>query len=520
MKKAVRALALALAVFVLAAGSLFALGGGERESAAAKPRAVKLYGYLIGSPPAGLPEVMAELNRKLKKDLNCTMEINYINWADRLSRYPLVLAAGEDIDWIFTANWCLYTQQAVRGAFLELDEGMLRRYMPRHFPAVPKEGWQEARVDGKIYMVPTSTPDRKVPIFLLRGDLRKKYLIPEITKLSGAETYFHVIHANEPGMIPMNIESGYDLTAAFSAVRNEYCPPFNWLISSSVPFIYNYEAARPRVLTELDGVYGIAFAKAAKVMKSWYDKGYFNRNPFANKVRSMEAFAQGKSAVAFGNSQDIQGTIAKSEEQGYVVDIVPALSSTGTYPADPYINNGFALAADTKNAEKTLAAMDLIMEDPSYDYLVYFGIEGRNYVLRNGTVDLPEGLTADKNTYPPDVSGFWFTNKDIFKPLASWPSNYIALRSNLKKMLAVTPYAAFSFVPDRVKTQFANVTQVWQQYALPLQIVTEDVDREMARLKDKLDAAGMGDVIRELQKQMDDFAATIKHTNLPPYTSS
>jgi putative aldouronate transport system substrate-binding protein len=511
MVHAARAFAVCLIFLAGAARGLHAAGAGERAGAVGTQKTVKLYGYLIGSPPAGMPEVMAELNRKLKADLNCTMEIDYINWADRLSKYPLVLAAGEDIDWIFTANWCMFAQQASKGAFLELADGMLAKCMPRHYAAVPKEGWRQAEVDGKIFMVPTATPDRKVPVFLLRRDLRLKYGLPEIKRLSEADAYFAAVLKNRPGMVPMNLEIGYDLPAAFSAVRNRYCPPFAWAVNDSVPFIYNYELSLPRALTELDGEYGAAFAKASRLMKEWSDKGYFNKNPFANKVRSMEAFAEGKSAVAFGNSQDSQGTIARAEERGFEVEIVPVLSSTGTYPADPYINNGFAVAAAGKNVEKTLMAMDLIMEDPAYDYLVYFGIEGRNYVIRDGMIDLPEGLTTDTNTYPPDTAGFWFTNKDIFKPLASWGPSYLGLRAGLGKMLVATPYSAFSFVPDNVKTEFANVTQAWQQYAQPLQIgMVADVEKMIATLKARLSAADTEKVRAEIQKQMDGFARSLK----------
>jgi putative aldouronate transport system substrate-binding protein len=511
MRRTVRVLGLVLAIMAIAGFTAF--GAGTKEgAAAAKLKEVKLYGYLLGAPPAGMPDVMTELNKKLKADLNATMEISYLNWADFQAKYPLVLAAGENIDWIYTANWCMYAQQAVRGAFAELTPAMLAKYMPRHYPLIPKQGWQQANVNGKIYMVPTSTPDRKVPIFLIRGDLRKKYGVPAVTKMSELEPYLAAVQKNEPGMIPINIESGYDLGFVFSNYRNQSATPLFWVAGGAVPYIWNYEQlVNPKVTTELDGDYGVAFAKAAKFVKAWYDKGYINKNPFANKVRSKEAFEQGKSAVAFGNSQDSQGTIAKGQEQGYDVEIIPALSSTGTYIADPYINNGWALAATSKNAERTLAAMDLIMEEPSYDYLVYFGVEGKNYVVKNDKIDLPEGVTADKNSYPPDASGFWFTNKDIFKPMASWPPAYVALKGGLKKMLFVTPYAAFSFVPDNVKTELANVTQVWQQYAQPIQIgMVADVDKAIAELKDKLATANSQKVLDEIQKQMDAFGAALK----------
>ncbi|MGA2641043.1 MAG: hypothetical protein ABSG21_09070 [Spirochaetia bacterium] len=78
----------------------FAQGGGTAPASEAK-----IIGYLLGDAPTGMPDVLQALNAKLKKDLNATMEINYIGWGDFQAKYPLVLAAGEDIDWIYTANW-------------------------------------------------------------------------------------------------------------------------------------------------------------------------------------------------------------------------------------------------------------------------------------------------------------------------------------------------------------------------------------------------------------------------------
>jgi putative aldouronate transport system substrate-binding protein len=367
-------------------------------------------------------------------------------------------------------------------------------------------------VNGKIYMIPTATPDKKISVALIRGDLRKKYGVAEVKKISELEPYLKAVKQNEPGMIPLNIESGYDLGGVFNGTRIQLTPPFNWAISGAVPYIYNYQVANPKVTTELDGDFTNGFVKAANLAKDWYDKGYFNKDPFANKVRSKEAFEQGKSAVAFGNSIDTQGNIAKAIDSGFEVDIIPVLGSTGHYPADPYINNGLALSATTKNAERTLQALDLMMEDPAYVYLVYFGIEGKNYIVnKDGKIDLPAGLTADKNTYPIDQAGFWWVNKDLFKPMASWPAVYVTLNGQIGKMLYPSAYSAFSFIPDSVKTELANVTQVWQQYAWPIQVgMVDNVAQAIATLRDKLAAASSQKVQDEIQKQIDAWVAAKK----------
>ena len=182
MKHRVGAVFVALLLLLPLAAS-FATGQNEGTGAPSSDKEVHLVGYLLGSAP-GMPDVMTALNAKLKKDLNVSMDINYIGWGDMAAKYPLVLAAGEDIDWIFTANWSYYFQEASKGAFLELSDQALQQNMPLHYKVMSKGAWDQARLpDGKLYMIPTSTPDRKVPLAVIRGDLRKKYGVPPVTEI-------------------------------------------------------------------------------------------------------------------------------------------------------------------------------------------------------------------------------------------------------------------------------------------------------------------------------------------------
>ncbi|HUZ18602.1 MAG TPA: DUF3502 domain-containing protein, partial [Spirochaetia bacterium] len=194
---------------------------------------------------------------------------------------------------------------------------------------------------------------------------------------------------------------------------------------------------------------------------------------------------------------------------GWDVELIPEVDGNGHFRADPFINNGVGLAASTKNADKTLQMLDLIMENKAYDFLVYFGIEGKNYIMTSdGKVGLPPGLAADKNTYPPDVSGFWFTNKDLFPPMASWTPAYAQHRKDIvdKHYLVTTPWVSFSPVVDQIKTEVANCNQTIIQYAQPMWIgAVPDVNQALATLDGKLKAAGIDRIREVLQPQVDTY---------------
>jgi putative aldouronate transport system substrate-binding protein len=151
-------------------------------------------------------------------------------------------------------------------------------------------------------------------------------------------------------------------------------------------------------------------------------------------------------------------------------------------------------------------ALDLMMEEKSYNYLVYFGIQGKNYIIKNNKIDLPKGVTADNNTYPPDAAGFWFTNKDQFLPLASWDDNYIALRNTIKKALVSSPLSSFSLDQTKVKTEIANLNSVMTQYYNPICLgMVKNVDEAFATLDKKLKAAGVEKVKAEALRQLEQY---------------
>ncbi|UQZ33412.1 ABC transporter substrate-binding protein [Paenibacillus sp. PK3_47] len=481
------------------------------NSGADLSKPAKLTGYLLGAAPVGMDAVVDELNKKLKADINAEIEFRYIGWGDLASKYPLVLAAGEDVDFIFSANWAYYNQEASKGAFREITLDEVEKYMPKHFAATNEVAWKEAQVGGKMYMIPTSSPDQKVPVTLIRDDLRKKYGLPEIKRFQDIEPYLEAVKQNEKAMIPINADSQYDFGKYFFNLQWEFGAGTvdSVLITNGWSGTHtDWDDQAGTVYSQFDPYIMEPQKKAAAIVKSWNDKGYINKNAISNKVRSKDAFEQGKSAVAFGNTNDIQTTLAKAEQEGWEVAILPNLSANGTYPMDPYINNGVSIAAGSKNPERAMMALDLIMEEPSYNKLVYYGIEGVNYVEKDGKIDLPEGVTAESNTYAPDAAGFWFTNKSQFPPMANWTEQYIQHKESLKDILV--PYVFNSLAMDTVniKTELANMNTVKTQYYLPIQGgIVKDIDKAFTELEQKAKDAGLDKIVAEAQKQAKEFLA-------------
>ena len=462
---------------------------------------VHLVGYLLGGAPAGMDKVVEALNVKLKKDINATVEFRYLDWGDYTTKYPLVLATGDDVDFIFTADWCMYNTEAPKNAFREITMEEIQKYMPRHFKNCDPIAYDMAKKNGKIYMITTSTPDVRCSMMAYRKDLADKYGVTGLNKLSDFTAYFKAIAENETDTLPMYLSNSYD--TPYMGLANEAANEINYTFG----LCYGTEDTTIKLQPLFDEPYLSALKTSWSLMKSWYDAGYVNKDILSNTITSRESFMEGKSAIAFGNSVDMQSVLATATDKGYQVGLVPLLDAQGKTMAVSYLNNGIAIAANCKNPERTMMLLDLLMEEPEYNNLAYFGIEGQNYVVTaDNKIGLPDGVTSDTNTYPPDASGLWFLNKDQHLPLASWSDDYIALKGKIPNMLYNQKFAAFAPDLTNIQTETATITNVLQQYQWPLNVgMVDNVDAAIATLKKKLMDAGIEKVQTEIQAQADAY---------------
>ena len=82
------------------------------------------------------------------------MEMYFIPTSELTTKYPLVMAGGDEIDLVYTANHAYYREQVDKGGFRELDMDFIQTYLPQTYGVLPESAWEETYINGKIYMVP------------------------------------------------------------------------------------------------------------------------------------------------------------------------------------------------------------------------------------------------------------------------------------------------------------------------------------------------------------------------------
>lgn len=68
-----------------------------------------------------------------------------------------------------------------------------------------------------------------------------------------------------------------------------------------------------------------------------------------------------------------------------------------------------------------------------------------------------------------------------------------------------SPALGFNFDTKNVTTQLAAMNNVVEEFKALINTGSVDVDKTLADMKKKMDAAGQGEIIEEMQKQYDEW---------------
>lgn len=468
--------------------------------AASKPVTLKM--YLLGDKPQDTDLVYAEVNKLLQKDINATVDVSFLSWGEWQQRYPLLFASGEVFDLIYAANWTNYNNQAMKGGFKEITKELLKKYASKTAASMYPDAWEQAKINGKVYMVPMNFKEIQGQALILRGDIMDKYHIPVPVKITDLAPYFEA--SLKEKLIPWNL--GSDMNWAGYPIPFMWNPTWGYFDAVGVKCAYCYDSTNKKSVKVIDMYDTPEYVASAKLAKQWADKGYWSQSALVNKVPSRDAFTNGTSGfdsenLATANSIYVSVMTIHPEWKLRIFD-----GYFGRAPeVKPYIQNGMAISRTSKNVAKALQALDLFKNDQRYFDLLFYGIRGKHYELAEDGKSIKP--LADSSKYPPEGACPWgFRDDRLVRPVIGGIPNAAELRDSWAKKAFVHPIHFFNFDDSAVKNEVAAVSNVQTQYGKPIDFgMVDDVDKAIAQFKQMLKAAGRDKVTAELQRQIDQY---------------
>jgi putative aldouronate transport system substrate-binding protein len=464
---------------------------------------VNLVYYLWGGEGPANKDILAEINKKLKADINATLEIKYIDWPDVATKYPLLFASGEQFDMSHASPNApiSYYTLASQGALADITDTL--NATPALKAAVPEDTWSGTKYNGKIYGVPSLYSEFTPTGYVYRRDLKEKYGVNAINSVDSMEAYMDAIVKNEK-FAPLN----GDANDAINLYRIMTDLTGNWI---QAPGINNSEmylvATSP---DKYDDIIHPAFTQEfedwAVKMHNWSQKGYWPKDILSSQQGAKVNFNNGKSGGFITHMADWTGNYGalKTSLPGVETDFWTPAEDKGKILKKAGVENSTVISTNSKNPERALMAIEKFMTDESYYRLIQNGIEGRQYEIANGVIKTPEKFNNDV-----DGGGFavWSLRTDKFNiPFASEDPRRYELNDKWNKTAINNPFMGFSFDSKNVSSELSAITNVNSQLGIQLMLgKTQDPKKAVEQYRNNLKQAGVDKVIAEVKTQMTKF---------------
>ncbi|REE70573.1 putative aldouronate transport system substrate-binding protein [Paenibacillus taihuensis] len=470
----------------------------------------KLVYYLWGAEGVANKDILAEINKKLKSDINAEIEVKYIDWPDISTKYPLLFASGESFDMSHTSPGApiSYFTLANQGALVDITD-MLDKVAPKLKAEIPDSTWAATKVNGKIYGVPSLYSEFTPTGYAYRSDLLKKYGMTEISSIADMEKYMDNVVKNE-SFPPINGNAD----DAFNMFRMLVDTTGMWLNAPGInPSEINLVTKSPEdYKTVFDPAFTQEFEDWAVKMREWADKGYWPKDIMSSKVDAGTNFRAGNSAGYLTHAQDWIGKYGMDTkaQPNASLNFYTFAEANHKIKRKLGVENSTSISINSENPERSLMAIEKFMTDPSYYNLIQYGIGGRQYVIENGMKKTPANFDEKK-----DGGGFaaWSLRNDKYNlPMDTENPIRSSLNDKWNKEAINDPYTGFSFDPKNVSTELASISNVNQQLGMQIMLgrTKKDPKDAVAEYRKQLKTAGIDKVIAEVEKQLANFTPLAK----------
>jgi putative aldouronate transport system substrate-binding protein len=460
---------------------------------------VELQWYVVGNgQPKDMDAVLAKVNEWLKPKINATLKLNIFTYGDDFEqKMGAKVQSGEKFDITFTSNWALnYIQNSAKGAFVDLTP-MLDKYAPKTKAQLGENIIKGASINGKLYAIPTLKEMAHNWGFLINKKMADKYKIDlsTIKKFDDIESALKIIKEKEgangvEAFQTLTGESAYRVLD-FEKIADDYVPGAIYGDGRDTKVVNDFDTPEAKTLYN--------------TLHKWYLSGYIRKDAdtvtdFAPARKAGKVFS---TLASLKPGKDKEQSL--SDGVNWVqIDLTKPVSTTREM-----IGAMQAISKTSANPDRALMLLELMNTEPELVNLVNFGIEGTHYTKVAGKDNVYDQTQQGKDGYNVGTPWLFANQFNTFLNKSEDPDKWTKFKEYNSNAL-VSPILGFTFNTDPVKTKIAALTSVRRQFMPGLETGKSDPAVMLPKFTAKLKQAGMDDVLKEMQKQVDAFLAAKK----------
>lgn len=462
---------------------------------------VKLVWYTIFNPQTDQDLVFAEFSKYCQGKINAEVEVRPLDWGSYDQKLQTAAAAGEEFDLMWISDWMgvKYADFAAnKNAIIPLD-ALIDQYAPKTKAFVNEKFWDNMKVNGSIYGVPCYQVFYRQKGMWINKALADKYQFdPKAFKTyKDLEPLYDAILANEKDIIPLLENSGY-----MHWFDNGSGPvPDRGQVSQLAGSIngLNVYASDPTKIVDAytdptlkeDGRLNIEAAR------DWYNKKYVRQDLLSiqdknAEIRTMK-YASGFSMIKPGIEVEFFDT---NKFEVYFIPLSKPILNAVTATE-------FAISTTSKNPERTMMLIELLMNDKDAYNLICNGIEGKHYIKTAEN----RISRVESNGYQPNLN--WALGNTFLAYLVPGQPDDLA-----DQVKAGNDAAETSFMPDwtfnneKVKNEVAATKPLEDEFLEPMWAGVLEYSDKYQEFQDKIMAAGHDAIAAEVQAQFDAYLAS------------
>ncbi len=471
-------------------------GGGSAEASSVlkdgKDNVITIVFPGNSSAPGSLEAVENALTELARETVDCTIDLNILEWGVYSEQTNLMLSSGEDVDILF--NMGTVQSSANSGQILNIAD-MAPVYAPETMEMLGQY-IKACYVGDNLYGFPSVRQFATGAGLVCRTDILEELGVDasSIKTWEDVDVLLAQVKETHPELdvlVPADLGAGMMRSAIFGTFD---------ILQSNMAGVY----ADGRDGLTADSIYASdEFMEIAKMAYDWNQKGYFIADSIT-LTDTRQTFLRAGSCFGYVGQVHPGTKTQESINAGCDVTVIPITDCvTGT---NNVAGVQYTIPTGSDAPEKALAVLNMIYTNPAAQNLLHYGIEGTDYIeVRDGVAGYPEGID---NTTVGWSNETWLTGNALIG--LAWetdPDDIWEQYTEYNNNAVVSPAYGFTFDSANVKTEITAVQNVLDKYTATIYSGMADPEEAVAQFNSELEAAGMPRIVEEMQAQLDVWSA-------------
>lgn len=250
-----------------------------------------------------------------------------------------------------------------------------------------------------------------------------------------------------------------------------------------------------------------AYKESCKMLQRWYENGYIYTDAATND-QPPEDYISAGNAFCFFNGTELNALSTVDRNCGQeMVAVNIAKTPITTWSVNTIT---WTVPVTTREPEAAVKFLNFMYSDSHIVNMLNFGVEGTDYVVADdGRLAFPEG--KDSNSVGYYVGYTWlFGNQFLAGVRDSEDPDIYENGKKYTEEAILSPNFGFATDSSGMDTEIAAMTSAKNEFVRGLNCGIGNADENIEQLNKKMKAAGVDDVVANLQSQLDEWKAAQK----------